>query len=645
MLVYDCETDGLLDELTTIHCLTIWELSVEDNGECVVGDGSRYNHTGYKGGRPVEEGIRRLEEAEHRGGHNVIKFDEKAIKKVYPWYSPKGKLHDSLVYVRVIWTDITERDFKQLRKGKLPEEFKSKRLTGRHSLKAWGYRLGNYKGDFTGPWGEWTEEMDDYCMQDGKVTTDLFKLIFSKEYPDECLDLEMAVAEIISRQEDNGVLFDVEKAEKLQHHLESRRAKLEREAAKAFDPWYAPDYAKGTCEFTPKTSNKKLGYTRGATFCRVKRLVFNPQSRAHIADRLQNVRGWKPKVFTKKGRVEVNEKTLDGIPWPEAKILKEYLVISKRLGTLSEGKQALLKHVKGDGRIHGYVSTNGAVTGRMTHSHPNMNLPSKDNGAEYGEEFRELFTVMKDNRMVGVDADGLEGRTLGHFMAKYDGGTYANMEINGDKTKETDPHSLTRKLLDMRVRNSAKRFRYAYIYGAGDLKLGSIIVDDYDDERRAKWFTRFPPGKKRNKAYVKKGRAARRKMEEGLPALGKLVNRVKSTVKAKGYLKGLDGRKLHIRSPHAAINTLLQSAGAVVMKRALVIFDDILQSELGLIPGQDFKHVLNVHDEFQVEAKKEIAEQIKEAGERSIKLAGEYYNLRCELAGSGAVGITWNETH
>jgi DNA polymerase-1 len=331
----------------------------------------------------------------------------------------------------------------------------------------------------------------------------------------------------------------------------------------------------------------------------------------------------------------VNEEGLKTIVHPEAKSLIRFLMVEKRLGQLAEGKEALLKHVRA-GKIHGSVNTMGAVTGRMTHSSPNISQTPACY-SPYGTEFRALFSAIHGWVLVGCDADALELRDLAHFMALYDGGAYTRTVLEGDKKKGTDMHSVNARALGLDPtkalrevltgRDVAKTWFYAFIYGAGDEKLGMIITG-----------VRNP---KKNRTI---GKAARASFMKNLPAMGKLINAVKATAKKNGFLKGLDGRRLHCRSEHAALNTLLQSAGAVAMKKALVILDANLQAA-GLKPGVDYEFVANAHDEWQIECRPEVAEQIGGLAVGAIRSAGEHFGFRCPLDGQFKVGRTWADTH
>lgn len=662
-LVFDIETNGLIPELTTIHSLVIRDAETGEVWSC-------HDHAPGNGEvMRVEDALTALMNADCIVGHNIVDFDIPAIQKLYPWFKPRGLIRDTIVMSRLMWADMTDADFRQeKRKGK--GKWIEQKLFGRHSLEAWGQRLGIWKGDYgklkeaegkalglkgeelvAYVWGSWSQEMQDYCVQDVEVTTQLWHKVNSKGFSDESVYLEHDVRRIISRQERYGFAFDERAAVSLLGILAQEKSDLERQLQQAFRPWFRSigqktptlDRKVSQKQFKPIGFEKKRNgelkrdkagelipiypkceYSTDAPFTEVKLVPFNPGSRHDIADRLKKLRGWKPKEFTPDGHAKVDEETLSALPFPEAKLLTRYLLIQKRLGQLADGKEAWLKNVR-NGRIHGSVNTNGAVTGRMTHSRPNMaQVPG--NGAPYGHECRALFIVPIGKLLVGADADALELRDLAGYMAAYDGGAYIKTVLEGKKEDGTDMHTQNAAALGC-DRATAKVWFYAFIYGAGDFKLGLIL------------------GIKGSKQQVTAaGKQSRAKFLKALPALAKLVDAVKKKARTQGWLKGLDGRILMVRSEHAALNTLLQSAGAIQMKRALVILDNNLQA-LGLIPGVHYEFVGNIHDEWQIEVDEDKATLVGQEAKKAIRLAGEYYKFRCPLAGNSVVGKSWAETH
>ncbi|WP_085025326.1 DNA polymerase [Ensifer aridi] len=646
--------------MTTIHSLVVKDVNT---GEV----GSFADQPGYP---PIKAGLDWLMEADFIAGHNIVDFDIPAIQKLHPWFQPKATVRDTIVMSRLMWADMKDADFRQeKRKGK--GRWIDQKLFGRHSLESWGQRLGVWKGDYGKEkeaegkklglkgqdltrfvWGKWSKSMQDYCVQDVEVTEQVWHKVNSKGFSEESIQLEHCVRRIISRQERYGFAFDERAAVELLGSLSQAKADAERELLQTFKPWYRnlgrkqptvdrrvaqkhlkpigiERYKKDGRPKLDKDGNTipiypKAEFTTDAPYTEIKLVPFNPGSRLDIADRLKRLFGWKPVEFTSDGHPKVDEEILEGLPWPEAQLLTKYLMIQKRLGQLSDGKEAWLKNVR-NGRIHGQVNTNGAVTGRMTHSKPNMaQVPS--GRAPYGHECRALFIASPGKKLVGCDADALELRDLAGYMARYDGGDYIRTVLEGKKEDGTDMHTMNAKALGC-DRDTAKTWFYAFIYGSGDFNLGVIL------------------GVKGTKQQITNaGRQARARFLKALPALNKLIDAVKAKSKQQGWIKGLDGRILTIRSEHAALNTLLQSAGAIQMKRALVILDNQLQ-EMGLIPGVHYEFVGNIHDEWQIEVDEDKADLVGKTAANAIRLAGEYYQFRCPLAGNYDVGNNWNETH
>lgn len=649
MLLFDLESDGLLDELTVIHTLHMYDTET--------GKFLRFNDGFFADGASaprdgsIEDGIKLLGEADAICGHNIINFDVPAIKKLNPSFHPKGVLHDTLIYSRYLYPHMTDVDMEGVRTGRRPRDFG--KLIGSHNLKSWGIRLGEHKGDYTGGWTLFTQDMEDYAYQDIVVTRRLWEFLSAKEYSEDAVRLEHDTAFLIHLQERCGFLFDRDKAHDLERILRGRKAELEDRLRAVFPPWEEPIRKGGKpYVFMPKRDNAKLGYKAGVGVPKFKTVSFNPGSRDHIANRLQALYDWKPVEFTETGKPKIDETTLGGLDFPEAKLLVEYLTVDKRLGQLAEGSQAWLKRVGSDDRIHGRVNTLGAVTRRMTHSYPNMaQVPAVR--APYGKDCRSLFRVADGFKLVGCDAEGLELRMLAHYMARFDAGAYVKTVVEGSKDDGTDVHTVNQRFIGLNSRDSAKTWIYAYLYGAGNLKLGSIIYDDYSDRQREGFHGKYPPGDLRDRALVRLGTKARRSVEEGLPALGKLQAKVK-TLAARKYLKTVDGGRLRVRSAHAALNTLLQGGGAVVMKKAAVILLDDLMST-GWEPnwvtgwlhrGEDrLGFVANIHDEYQLEVPTHLSNEIGEAAARAIRLAGEAFNLRCPLAGAFQIGDSWADSH
>lgn len=508
-----------------------------------------------------------LSRASHIITHNGIFFDLPVLKRLWNIQVKKSQVVDTLVISRLY----------------------NPSLEGGHSLAAWGQRLGFPKGDFKDFDGGLTDEMLEYCEQDTLVTKQLYQYLekeMANDYSKESIDLEHQVAIIIAEQERNGFKLDERGATELLCTLKTKleAIKVEMESI-----------------FPPKVESNRVHKTTGKA---LKDIVtpFNPGSRQQIAERLQE-KGWKPKKHTDKGAVIVDETTLEGSDIPEALAIAEYLMLQKRIAQI----ESWLSAVESDGRVHGRVITNGAVTGRMTHMSPNMaQIPNS--GAVYGPECRNLWIVEKGNRLVGIDASGLELRMLAHYM-KDD--AYTNEVVSGDI------HTANQMAAGLETRNQAKTFIYAFLYGAGSPKIGQIVGGG-----------------------AKEGQKLITSFLRNTPKLKALREKVGRIYSQKGWLPGLDGRKLLVRSEHSALNTLLQGAGAIVMKQALVILKKELVREK---IWHEFK--ANVHDEWQIECKEADADVLGNIGKKAIQQAGVVLKMNCPLDGEYKVGLSWRDTH
>lgn len=610
-LVYDLETNGLLDKVSTIHCLLI--------GDPATGEIKRYSDVGHDVRTPdgtVAEGVARLVEAESVA-HNGIGYDRQVIKKLLGVELPFEQTWDTMVVGRLFD----------------PER-------GDHRLEAYGQSFKMFKGEYTewcakngieDPWAEWRIEMEDYCEQDVRITMRLW----SEQKPQipawgRSVRLEHTVAELIRMQMENGFTLDVKKAQLLAAEFLEEKERLAADLRTHFPPRYVALEV-----FTPKKDNAKTGYMAGVPFTKVEIQEFNPGSGKQIGERLRHKYKWKPKKFTDGGQPATDEEVLKTLPYPEAALLAKWMRADKQWKQIAGKPKAdgsgggWLHHVRDDGRVHGYVNSNGAVTGRMTHSKPNTaNIDKKD------VRMREVWTPGPGKKQVGCDAEGLELRMLAHYLWPYDDGAYARALLEGKKEDETDVHSMTKKIIGLYKRDNAKRVIYAMIYGAGDPKIGTIIAEDALEAGK-------PPPKNKKAA----GAAARAALEAGIKGLGDIKKKIAKKVKNPGYLIGLDGRKLHIRSEHAALNTLLQGAGAIVMKEALRLHYEYATRDKGWRWKDDFAYCANVHDEVQSEVRPDIAEPYGQLFAQAIVDAGVSLGVRCPLAGAYDIGNNWGETH
>lgn len=713
MLITDIEANALLEKVTKFHCGVIYDYATDE----------------YVSYRPQDFGayLDALEAEVARGGlivfHNGHKYDAPALTKLAKlqlnreFHLPRENVIDTLVLSRLIYSNLKDLDMGLLRSGRLPG-----RRFGSHALEAWGYRLGEMKGEYGEDfkkaleeqgeeysegmeWVAFNEEMMEYNVQDVVVTKALYeKLIADSHYfPDsvdftvtdsstfwsesiEAIELEHKAAWLLAKQERNGFPFDTKAIEDLYVELAAKRAEILRKLTETFGSWYRPKG--GTEPFRHPVSGKPLyewkhgefagkpiprvkypkvgaffkkpknkaqregrepcerdtrGYIKDAPYTPVEHVVFNPSSREHIALKLQEA-GWVPTEFTEKGAPRIDDEVLEHVRVddPEKQkcidLIKEYLMIQKRIGQAAEGDKAWLRYVADDGAIHGSVNPNGAVTGRATHAFPNLaQVPSVR--APYGEQCRAAFGAEhhkgadgKPWVQAGIDASGLELRCLAHFMARFDNGEYAHEILNGDI------HTKNQMAAELPTRDNAKTFIYGFLYGAGDEKIGQIVG----------------AGKER-------GKELKKKFLENTPAIAALRESITQTlVKSSSWvdgeqrvqwkrrwIKGLDGRKVHVRSPHAALNTLLQSAGALICKMWIIRTEEML-IEKGLKHGWDgdFAYMAWVHDEIQVGCRDDsIAQLVIDTAQEAMRWVGDHWAFRCLLDTEGKIGGNWAVCH
>jgi hypothetical protein len=664
-LIFDLETNGLLPEVTVIHSLCIRDA---DTGELLM---SCADQPGFPS---IAEGIALLNQADQIIGHNIVDYDKPVLRKLRTDWVERPCL-DTLLCVRLMFADVAEEDYRRV-------NFPGK-LIGSHSLKAWGYRLGVLKGTFgeQDDWSRWTPEMQRYCDQDTLVTFRLLQLIERQRWAPESIKLEHEFAEYIHLQQQNGFGFNEEAARELYAELCQIRNDLTAQLQASFPPivelMKTPQYY-----LDPKTEDR-YARKKDAKPSVAKRLVpgppveklhpFEPGSRLQAAKRLIE-RGWVPEEFTEGGMPKVDDETLSRCDLPEAALLAKFYLVDKRLGQLADGKEGWMRVVK-NGKIHGSVITNGAVTGRCTHRGPNVAqtprvITQKVTDPETGKEREEILWGeaggwASDMRalwgptrpgwvQVGADASGLELRCMAHYLASYDGGRYGKIVVDGDVHCENrDIFGLP---ADKSGRNKAKTGIYCLIYGGGDEKLGwslESLLPEFEREARAmtipKWaaksMAKHGPVTLERARNWRRGRFARERMDKGLVGYLDLVKAVQEVAKTRGWLRGLDSRRLRIRKQHAALNTLLQSAGALLVKQATVIMWRKLEA-MGLRMFEDWAPLGHIHDEVQIEARTdEIARIVGQTFVESLVEAGRMFQFKCRLDGEYVVGINWAATH
>ena len=451
---------------------------------------------------------------------------------------------------------------------------------GGHSLEAWGNTLGHEKGDFH-DFAHYSPEMLEYCKRDTEVTRHVAQELEKegKAFNSRAYELECKVRAILDKQKKNGFAFKIQEAMILQAQLQDELHGLERKSEEDFEP----------TEIVLKTKTKYI--------------PFNIASRKQIADRLQ-AKGWKPKQMTDKGNIIINEAVLSKIDLPEAKMFNRYFILQKLTGLIKSWIMASQE----DNRVRGSVMTLRTITGRMAHASPNMaQVPAVY--SPYGKECRGLWTVddVSKYRLVGVDASGLELRCLAHYMNDPE---YTNIVLTGDV------HTANQERAGLKTRDQAKTFIYAWLYGAGAAKIGKVVG-----------------------GTAKHGQQLITRFLSNMPALKNLRMWV-SKEAASGTIPALDGRLLHIRSEHAALNTLLQGAGAIVCKQWLVhIMERVIKTKL------DVKLVASIHDEYQFEVAIPDIERFCRITKEAMTQTTKTLKMKCELDCDYKVGKTWADTH
>lgn len=742
-VLYDIETNGLLPAqvsnldfaMDTIHSMVIICLETGRKRSFVRDDLLPLSQEdldwlaerGHASPEPLSIGVQIIADADYVTGHNIIDFDNEAMEYIYPHFTIRGQVFDTLVMARMVFADIKETDFRNAAKGKLEG-----RLIGTQGLEAWGQRLGLHKGDYKKDreaqlkeqhreaglpaptdkelhdfvWGTWNRDMHDYMILDGDVNFILWEKIVSFDWSTEATRMEHQIHALMVQQERNGFLFDQSRAERLAEHLREQYDHLCVEAVAQIGKWFRP--AKKTVDepvesqgedksrrvwgevtmpkrtasmvksnaaviATGDYSKLRADTLEGAPFVKIELKEFNPNSRPQIEDRLRTLYGWEPQDFTEKGAAKVDDTILRELSEhvPIANTLADIFFFKKRLGQVADGQNGWLKLVRDDGRIHGRVNVGGTVSGRATHASPNVSQVPGVNAVEfkdkaqgetylkqwsgvlnhngdpmivdaewkekkgewkilmrgreggYGWDCRELFTIPPRYKLVGCDLSGIEFRCLGNLTYPFDDGEIIDLVLNGDiHQRNADVSGISRSV--------AKRLLYAAMYGGGDAKLGSI-VEPFSSEARQRTL----------------GKQLRAKLMAAMPSLEKAIKEIKrEKSRNRGTIAGLDGRRLYVRSDHAALNLRLQSDGALIAKKWLLIIDDLFYEEgweHGV--GRDYAFCAWSHDEAQISVREEIADRAAELMVAAAPMAGEFFNFKCPVAAEAKVGLNWAITH
>lgn len=535
-------------------------------------------------------------------GHNIIEYDWRVLKRLYPSITVGDEpvQIDTLVTARMLWPD---------------RELCS--YVSRHGLKQWGEFLADSgrveagKTEYAGGFDQYCPEMLDYCVQDVRVTKALWEFLRDElvGYEDP-LEREHRRAERLAAMSERGVGFDMDGAGRLLDELTSKHLGLREQLQSSFPsrvqflktPAY---YRAGGLRFPTIGAAKAAGYSRSEIIAgplRTKTHPFEPDSRQQIYQRLRDRYDWKPKRFTEKGNPIVDEAVLRDLPYPEAAMICDYLMLGKRLSQLTDW----IDRAAWSGRIHSTTRGSGTVSGRCSSSQPNLQQVTSAR-QQYGREMRALFRAGEGSLMVGCDAAQLELRILAHYLADYDEGEYVRV------VTESDAHQANADAFGV-SRDDAKTAIFALVYGCGDAKFGSIVGGGAEQGKRMRtsYFERFPQ-------------------------VRHLMERCMTDARTRGHLRLLDGRDVPVRAEHSALNLLIQGSGQCVMTLAW----DLVQERMP--PGAGF--VLEVHDEAEIEAPIESAEEVARLMEWSIAEAGRLLGVRCPMAGEARIGANWLEVH
>lgn len=616
-IVFDLEADGFRDEATQVWCICLKELGlvapVEEYGP---------------GPFDMYPALERLSEATHLIGHNIINYDLPLLKRLYGWEpSPGCRITDTVVYSRVLKSD---RALPSSAPGNLPP----------HSLAAWGYRVGRGKPDHS-DWSQFSPEMLHRCSEDVEINVLTYEQLIREEQSDpsvdwsQALELEHAIAHILTEQEMVGVPLDVPLMWSLRTQLRDKIAEIDREIVplipevalpKTKQPaWPAKQYKK---DGTPTAQalryyGEDFGASKEYRTDRIVRTApINLSSDKQVKEYLLSI-GWKPLEWNyKKGKdgkpirdpmgnkvrtsPRLTIESLESCEFPEkhkdmGNKICERLVMAHRLGMV----RGWFRDMRDDGRISAQAIPMGTPTGRMTHRQV-VNVPG--NGAPWGKELRSCYTTVPGYTRVGIDLVSCQIYGLAHYMRDEE---YKHQVLFGDH------HQYAADLANLADRQAGKKFNYSILFGASDEKLASDL------------------------GISKAAAAHARKLYfQGLPALDALIKALKHEWKQKGYITGLDGRAIWVRAEHMLLVYLLQALESIVMKHFIVgVYNQ------GHEAGLDFAPVTTMHDECQWLVKDEHVLLFQSICNNVIREINQRFSLWCEQAIDINVGKTWSECH
>lgn len=668
-VVIDIEANGLAP--TIIWCVVCLDIETEE----VFKFYPKNPYTGHNDWK--EEFINFLtNECNTLIGHNLLGYDVYWINKILGTDIKVSQVEDTLVMSRL---------FRPVTPFKERQPFlKSDTRLGGHGLEAWGDRLGYHKIQFNN-FEYFSQEMLDYCERDVRLNFLVYKKLLTegKGFSKQSIRLEHKVAWLLAQQERNGFYLDKKAAKDLYNTCTEILDEMMVKLQEVFPPIpklvreYEVKYNKdGSLSAVSKrildsyVNNPELSIekTDKDKYNLYALQTFNPKSSKQIGERLLSL-GWNPRKFTPKGNPATDKETLE-------EAVEELLGLNPGLDALNylsnfnivadrqQKAEKWLELVEEDECVHGRINPIGAGTHRCSHYADNMaNIarvitdkdgnPIKGLEGKFGWDSRQCWSVRSsDNVLVGADASGIQLRALAHYM---------NDPEYTKKLLEDDIHTVHQLAAGIDTRAKAKTFIYAWLLGAGDEKIGTIVgvLDSEIYELlfvygRSKIVWNKPlteyvidklrsqnrPATQRLVATIIKGYKIKEQFLDRTPALKRLKTEDIPNATKQGYLVGLDGRKFWIPNEHLAMSMYLQGFEAVIMKAAMCFYHD----ELNGI-GVPFKQVAFIHDEFQIETKKEYGDIVGKAVVNAIKKAGEVFNSNCPLDGEYKIGLNWAETH
>ena len=610
--IFDIEADGLLPTISKIWMVVFKKAGADDFTVFTDDDPSYPSLEDMPDW--IEQNVTTLI------AHNGVRYDIPALKKVLGYEVPKSiKIVDTLIVSRM-------------------NNYPNKRLNRKHSLSAWGEFLKQPKTDFH-DFSEYSTEMLEYCKQDCVVNEEVYKYVMHEaktwidKYPKyaQALRMEHEMAYYVSEQTMNGWLFDFVKCANLITEITNKMKEME----DAIEPHLGdierlidkepkkPQYKKNG-EYTAVSARVISEYlgkpvspedalkaeppmAAGTEFQRKQIIPAGMGQQDSVKTYLEKLGivwtewNWKRigNDFIKTGP-KLNDKDIKAIGHPHADMIADYYTLRSRRSIL----QGWMEQHDGDGRLRGDVMDLGTATGR--HSHKVIaNIPNGN--AVYGKEIRELFVCPNDKIIISADGASYQIRLLAHYL-KDEG--YTDTVLNGDAhQRHADIAGVDRK--------TAKPLFFAIIFGAGAGKCAAIIKGDQ-----------------------KEGKLIRDKLISGIPNFEALIEKAQNAAKLNGWIPGLDGRKVYSEEPYKAVNYLIQSAEAILMKNTIVTINKGFEEA-----KIDAKQLLMYHDECSWEIKPEDAEKATEIIKLGFAEAPKQFGVNIMEAGDIKVGKDYFEVH